>query len=309
MMEKRWKEEVTASVMDLERFAIHDGPGIRTVVFLQGCPLHCIWCANPESQVIGAQLMYGESRCVGCGVCAGNCPASAIAFREGRPQFCRERCIHCRCCEKGCLQGAIGFSGKSMTVEEIMEEVLRDQDYYENSGGGVTFSGGDPFVQFPALSELLKRCREQGLHTAVETCGQTSFSNIRQAEPMVDLFLFDLKHVDAEKLKAYTGGELHLIMKNLEYLAGVGGKKVILRVPVIPGFNHDAETMYGIVQVACRYGIETMHLLPYHTLGIDKYKRLGREYQLPRRTLLKKDELNQYRAIGEESGLTVQIGG
>lgn len=307
MMKKLRKEE--AAVMDLERFAIHDGPGIRTVVFLQGCPLHCPWCANPESQVMGAQLMYDETRCTGCGVCAGNCPALAIAFGEKRPRFYRERCINCGCCEKNCMQEAIRFSGKSMTAAEIMAVVLRDRDYYENSGGGVTFSGGEPFVQFPALLELLKRCREQGLHTAVETCGQTSLSNIRQAEPMVDLFLFDLKHVDEEKLKAYTGGDLQLIMKNLEYLAGVDGNKVILRVPVIPGFNHDSETMSEIIQTACRYGIKTLHLLPYHTLGIDKYKRLGREYPLPCRTFLKKEELNQYRVIGEESGLTVQIGG
>lgn len=302
-------EEQKVSVMELERFAIHDGPGIRTLVFLQGCPLRCRWCANPESQVPGIHLMYDRNRCAGCGQCAGDCPVSAITFENDSPRFDREACIRCRQCAKNCRQNAIRFSGRSMTVDEIVEEVLKDKDYYDNSGGGITCSGGEPFAQFTVLLQLLKRCREHGLHTAVETCGQTSLEKIKEAEPLVDLFLYDLKHVEPEKFKEYTGGDIRQILQNLEYLAGVKGDKVILRVPVIPGFNHESGILCGIFSKACEYGIKTVHLLPYHTLGIGKYEQLGRNYTLPWKTLMAKEELNQYKAMGEEAGLIVKIGG
>lgn len=310
-----WKEpgrstrQNTAEVMELERFAIHDGPGIRTVVFLQGCPLRCAWCANPESQITGRHLMYDQKRCVGCGCCAAVCPVSAITLDGKRPQFHRADCTGCGECGRKCLQNAIRYSGKTMTVDEIMAVIMRDRDYYDSSGGGVTFSGGDPFVQFPVFLEMLRRCREYGLHTAVETCGQTSLEKIERVIPLVDLFLFDFKHVEPDKFAEYTGGDIRQIIGNLECLSRTARDRVILRVPVIPGFNDDLETLCRIFDRTRGYGIKTVHLLPYHTLGLSKYEQLGREYTLSCRSLMKKEELSQYQAIGEAKGLTVQIGG
>lgn len=303
------KAELNASVMEIERFAIHDGPGIRTLVFLQGCPLHCLWCANPESQKIGEHLMYFKNKCVGCGTCASVCDSSAILFENNSPIFHRDNCTNCRQCEKSCLQNAIRFSGKTMSAEEIMQVVLRDKDYYDNSGGGVTFSGGDPFVQFAVFIELLKSCKAHGIHAAVETCGQTSIERIKEAEPLLDLFLFDLKHIDQNKFHEYTGGDINQILQNLEYVASLNKDKVILRVPVIPGLNNDYNTLCKILQKAREYSINTVNLLPYHTLGIAKYEQLGREYALKHLTSMAKDELKEYIIIGEKLGLNVQIGG
>jgi pyruvate formate lyase activating enzyme len=301
--------ELMASVMEIERFAIHDGPGIRTLVFLQGCPLQCLWCANPESQTIGEHLMYYKNKCVGCGLCAKVCENSAITFRDGRPQFHREKCIHCRRCENNCPQAAIRFSGKRMSIDEIMEIVLRDKDYYDNSGGGITISGGEPFVQFDAFLELLKRGKVQGLHTAVETCGQTSIEKIKEAEPLLDLFLFDLKHVDEDKFNKCTGGDLKQILKNLGWIARVNSEKIILRVPVIPGFNNDYYTLCKILEKARDYEIKNVHLLPYHTLGLAKYEQLGLDYKLGQMNSITKDELVEYEIIGGKLGLSVKIGG
>ncbi|MBU3113323.1 glycyl-radical enzyme activating protein [Clostridium lacusfryxellense] len=303
------KAELRAWVMEIERFAIHDGPGIRTLVFLQGCPLHCLWCANPESQAIGEHLMYYKNKCVKCGDCGSVCKNSAITFENDSPKFHRDKCTHCRQCEKSCLQHAIQFSGKTMNANEIMEVVLRDKDYYENSGGGITISGGEPFVQFDIFLELLKKSKAQGLHTAVETCGQTSIDKIKEAEPFLDLFLFDFKHIDEDKFHKYTGGDIKLILQNLKYIASVNAEKIILRIPVIPGFNNDNDTLYKMFEKACEYGIKNVHLLPYHTLGIEKYEQLGRDYKLTHMTSMKKDELKEYKIMGEKLNLNVQIGG
>lgn len=307
--ETKTEAQITASVMEIERFAIHDGPGIRTVVFLQGCPLRCLWCANPESQSIGKKLMHYKSKCIGCGSCSKVCLNGAIGYEDNHPVFFRDKCKGCGLCEESCLKDAIHFSGKRMTVEAIMSTVERDRDYYENSGGGITLSGGEAFVQFTAFMELLKQSKAAGIHTAVETCGQVSSEKIKMAEPLVDCFLFDIKHMDRERFVRYTGGDLPQIFENLDYLAGVNPEKIIIRVPVIPGFNSDRETLSGILEKAGRLRIPTVHLLPYHTLGISKYEQMGKEYEFPCSTSMAKEELTEYIALGQTMGLRVQIGG
>lgn len=304
-----WNSELKASVMEIERFAIHDGPGIRTLVFLQGCPLHCIWCANPESQTIGRHLLYDKRKCVGCGACAKNCSHQAISCVQDHPVFHREACAHCGKCMDACLQEAIRFSGKLMSVGEILEVVMRDKDYYRNSGGGITISGGEPFVQYEALMVLLEGSREMGLHTAVETCGHVPFDRVQKAEPLLDAFLFDLKHISPEKFREYTGGDLAVILQNLEYVASAAPQKITIRVPVIPGFNADEDTLNGILEKAARLGVKTVHLLPYHTMGMVKYEQLDKPYLLPCTTSMRKEELDDYRKVGEEIGVNVQIGG
>lgn len=297
------------SIMEIERFAIHDGPGIRTTVFLQGCPLHCLWCANPESQKIGVHLLYLPNKCVGCGNCVRACQDSAISFENGRPVFHREKCTLCKKCAEECPQDAIRFSGKEMTVTDIIAVILRDKEYYDNSSGGVTFSGGEAFVQFEGFMELLKQSKENSIHTAVETCGQYSTDKIIKAMPLIDLFLFDLKHTDKEKLYNYTGGDAEQILANIKYVASVNPKKIIIRVPVIPGFNFDKQELTNIFDISVEYGIQNIHLLPYHNLGINKYEQLGIPYKFDYKKSLTKEELIPFKKLGEGKGLNVQIGG
>lgn len=301
--------ELKASVMEIERFAIHDGPGIRTLVFLQGCPLHCLWCANPESQMIGRHLLYDKRKCVGCGACVKSCSHQAISWVQDHPVFLREACAHCGKCMEACIQEAIRFSGKLMSVGEILEVVMRDKDYYRNSGGGITISGGEPFVQFEAFMALLEGSGEMGLHTAVETCGHVPLDRVQKAEPLLDAFLFDLKHISSVKFREYTGGDLAVILRNLEYVASTAPQKITIRVPVIPGFNADEDTLNGILERAAGLGVKTVHLLPYHTMGMVKYEQLDKPYLLPCTTGMRKEELDGYRKVGEEIGVNVQIGG
>ncbi len=297
------------SIMEVERFALHDGPGIRTTVFLQGCPLHCPWCANPESQSIGPKLMHYKNKCVGCGKCAMICPHQMIQMKEGYPTFDRKNCKACHTCEKGCLNDAISFVGENRSIQNIMDEVMRDEAYYHTSHGGLTVSGGEAFVQFDGLMELLQMAKENMLHTAVETCGNVPLERMIQAEPYLDLFLFDLKHIDVEVFHRVTGGDLELILNNIRWIAQNHPEKIILRVPVIPGFNFDEETLCKMMDFAKQCGIQTMHFLPYHTFGIAKYERLGLPYTLECQTSLKKDELEKYVEIGKEKELEIIIGG
>lgn len=297
------------AIMEVERFAVHDGPGIRTVVFLQGCPLHCPWCSNPESQQIGTHLLHLRNRCVGCGRCEAVCPGKHISFKDHHPVFDRPRCISCKTCAAICVQDAIKFTGQSLSSSEIMEIILRDRDYYIHSGGGVTFSGGEAFTQFEGLMDLLIRCKKEKLHTTVETCGQVPLQKIRQSTSLIDLYLFDLKHADKHLLKQATGADLDTILKNLRYLAHKNPRKVIIRIPCIPGFNFNEPTLRQLFTLAKENHIQCVHLLPYHTLGKDKYAQLGLLYPYPSDQMLSKDDLIPFKRIGEEMGLQVQIGG
>lgn len=303
------KEKKDVSIMEIERFAIHDGPGIRSVVFLQGCPLHCPWCANPESQTIGSKLMYNSKKCVQCGKCVMNCPVKAIRIDSTRLKFDRKSCIQCKTCANGCLQDAIQFNGELQSVEQIVAMVMRDKDYYDTTGGGVTISGGECFVQFDGLMELLKRLKQEKLHIAVETCGQTSLDNIKAAFPYIDLFLFDLKHTDADKFYHVTGGHLETILTNIAYIAKKDPDKIILRVPVIPDFNYSDVVLKDILYFAKEYGVKRVDLLPYHTFGIGKYDQLGIPYKMECKTSLHKEELELYGKLGKEVGIQVHIGG
>lgn len=289
-------------VMDIQRFALHDGPGIRTTVFLQGCPLRCPWCANPESQPMSKQLMYRKQRCIGCGRCAQVCPTGCATMKDGWPVFDRTLCIGCGRCVEACPAQALRLSGREMEAADILAVLLRDRSYYQTTGGGITVSGGEPFGQPQGLKELLGLCKEHGLHTAVETTGNVPSHRIVACEPLIDLFLYDVKHWDPALLAQVTGGNLALILENLALLPP---EKVVLRVPVIPGFTFGEEAIRGIFRLALVRGIQRVDLLPYHTLGKGKYEQLGLPYPYGDEKALTKKDLSGFKAMGEAMGLVV----
>jgi pyruvate formate lyase activating enzyme len=301
--------EHEVSVFEIERFAIHDGPGIRTTIFLEGCPLHCEWCANPESQSASRHVMTFSKKCIGCGKCVESCPRKAISLQNGKAFIDRARCDSCGKCQEVCVNHVIQISGKIMNCEELYQIIIRDKDYYEESGGGLTLSGGEALLQIEQIIPLLIECRKQGIHIAVETCGCVPLDKIKAAYPVVDLFLFDIKSLDAEKLRRYTGGDMKTILSAFEMIAGINPDKIIIRVPVIPEFNNSEKDITKIFEFTLQHHIKEVDLLPYHTLGISKYEQLGRPYQFACKTSLQKEELNYLKEAGERRGLIVKIGG
>lgn len=301
-------DEKSLLVMELERFAVQDGPGIRTAVFLKGCDLRCPWCANPESQRCAVQMMHDSNKCVGCGVCAAACHNGAVTIAHGGvPIFERAKCVVCGECGRVCPLGAIEYSGRWKEPKQIIETVLRDRDYYAASGGGLTLSGGEPLLWGATLLPLLTLCGENDISVAVETCGQFPTEVLPNVLPFLRLFLFDIKHANAQRLKRVTGGDLKIILKNLD-AAVASGIPVIARVPVIPGFNHTEAEMCAILRLVQRHGVKKVELLPYHTLGKNKYAKLGVPYTLDS-PMLSPHDLEPYRALGGALGLAVEIGG
>lgn len=299
---------MNATIFNIERFAIHDGPGIRTTVFFKGCPLRCPWCANPESQKAARQLQHQSNKCSTCQSCVRNCPNGAILCKEGRIVINREACKKCKVCVEVCPNGALSIVGQEQSIEKIYEVLIRDKDYYEASGGGITLSGGEVMLQWKVAKELLRKAKAEGIHTAVETCGDVPIEAFEELTGYVDLFLFDIKHMDAEKLRNVTGGSLERILQNVSYLAKQKEHQMIIRVPVIPEFNDNAAVMTQIFELAQRFGIPEVHLLPYHTLGIHKYEQLGMTYQMKEQGMTK-EELQSFVRMGEQMGLSVGIGG
>ena len=301
MMEQR------VPVFNIERFAIHDGPGIRTTVFFQGCPLRCAWCANPESQTVGRKLMFLEKKCTGCGRCAQKCPRRAISLKEGKAYIDRNLCIRCGSCEETCPNEAMSISGKEMKLSEIYQIIIRDLDYYVQSGGGLTLSGGEALLHIDAVMPLLEKCREDGIHISVETCGNIPEKNIEAALAIVDLFLFDIKSLNEEKLAKYTGGNLSLILNNFSRIAKADPNKIVVRVPVIPGVNNTEKELLEIFSFAAEHGVNRINLLPYHTLGITKYNQLGMVYPFGCTESMRKETLMPFQEKGKKMGLEVAV--
>ena len=256
-------------VFDIQRFAPHDGPGIRTTVFLKGCPLHCAWCHNPESRDPGPELLLRAGRCVVCGSCIEVCPETA-AVPAGEAHGAPTACVRCGSCVEACPTGAREQAGRTMDAAAVVAEVVRDRVFYEESGGGVTFSGGEPLSQPRFLIECLDACRETELHTAVDTCGHAAPEVVLEVAGRTDLVLFDVKMADPERHLRWTGVDNRLIFANLEMLAS-RHPEVWLRVPVVPGVNDDPDNIEATAKLAARLeGVRRVCLLPYHRAGTAK---------------------------------------
>lgn len=269
----------TAELINITRYCTDDGPGIRTTVFLKGCPLSCAWCHNPESQKRGREIMYTADKCISCGRCAAVCPKGCHSFADGGHIFSRELCVDCGACVAGCPTAALEYSGSTMSLDEVFEQVIRDRIFYKASGGGVTVSGGEPLMQAQFTAALLHLCRQADIHTAVETSGFGSQEALRAVAAECDLILFDLKETDEGKHLDYTGVPLDPILANLRQLDFLG-VKTVLRLPIIPGWNDRTEHLLRAKELASSLqhcsGVQVM---PYHQLGAYKYAQLGREYR------------------------------
>ncbi|WP_296897478.1 glycyl-radical enzyme activating protein [Thiohalocapsa sp.] len=272
-------------IFDIKQFSIHDGPGIRTTVFLKGCPLSCWWCHNPEGQAMKPELILRPERCIGCGACLEVCEQGAILWRSGqdgeRIVTDRERCTACGDCVQVCYAEARELVGREVTVAEVMDAIERDTAFYDQSGGGVTVSGGEPLAQPDFLRELLRACQYRGLHTALDTCGFAPWEALDSVRQYVDLFLYDLKLMDDARHRAFTGVSNERILENLQRLSREG-HRLILRVPIIPGINDDEENLQAIGAFAADLPhLKRVDLLPYHRIGRDKYRRLGKPCPMP----------------------------
>ena len=298
---------MTGTVFDMQRFSLHDGPGIRTIVFLKGCPLHCRWCSNPESQNNSPIVMYKKSDCFKCGRCISVCKVGAISF-DNETHINREKCTGCGECTNVCPSGALVLKGKTMTIQQAIKELKKDATIFRRSNGGVTLSGGEPLVQHEFASQLLLACKSQGWSTAIETTGFGSSEAIEKVIPYVDTVLLDIKHIDPYTHKKFTGISNEVILKNAKRISQI--TKTVVRVPIIPGFNYSYKDIEDIAKfVKSLNNVDTIHLLPYHTFGENKYDLLGIEYTLDGLKRLSKEDLNEHKKIVESYGIKCIIGG
>ncbi|MBR3358948.1 MAG: glycyl-radical enzyme activating protein [Solobacterium sp.] len=292
----------TGVIFNIQKFSVNDGPGIRTVVFFKGCPLQCRWCSNPESQLPKVQVLWDAKKCVHCFHCRAICPRQAVSYANGRILIDHIACDSCMECVKECPARALKSEGETKSVQEILDVVMQDEVFYEESGGGITLSGGEMLSQPYFALELLKAAKEEGLHTCCETTGYADFKIFEQLLPYLDLLLFDCKHWDPlEHLKG-TGviNERPLINMRAAIMAG---KDVLPRIPVIPGFNDSLNDAAQMARVLKDCGASRCQLLPFHQFGENKYDLLGREYSYHNTDALHKEDLEDYRTCFVQNGI------
>ena len=296
-------------IFDIKKFSLHDGPGIRTTVFFKGCGLRCWWCHNPESQHPKSELLLRPELCIQCGTCVAECPQGAIQWSGERFITNRERCDRCGTCVTACTANAREIVGREMTVEQVMAEVLNDVIFYDESGGGVTFSGGEPLLQVEFLLGLLRACKVHDVHTVVDTCGFASPGTLDRVRPYADLFLYDLKLMDDARHRRVTGVPNGSILDNLRRLAEYH-HPVVLRVPIIPHINDDEENLRQIgALVRSLPNIKQVDILAYHRLGMDKHERLNSPNPMPETVPPSADKMAAIKCLLESFGLDVTIGG
>lgn len=271
---------LTGRISDIKHFAVHDGPGIRTTVFFKGCPLQCAWCHNPEGISIAPELAYTHQKCIGCGACVAACPTGAHTLSESTHTLDRNLCTLCGACVEACLPGALVLYGKETTVGQLLPEVLADQSFYAQSGGGVTVSGGDPLLQPEFCATFLQACQNEGLHTAVDTSGAVPWKNIERVLPHTDLFLYDIKHIDPDEHLKWTGLENGEVLANLLAI-GQAGVPVEVRIPVLPSINDGAILDRIAAFLSQVPSLTTVRLLPYHDFARSKFEAIGLKDTMP----------------------------
>lgn len=299
---------LAGTIFNIQKYSIHDGPGIRTTVFFKGCPLACWWCHNPESLAAKPELVFSKQKCIGCGDCVSNCPNAAILFSGQELRRDKTKCSLCECCTESCPTGAMEKIGRQATIAEVMEEIEKDSVFYEQSGGGVTFSGGEALQQLEFLDGLLTACKIKGFHTALDTSGYAPWESIARIAEKVDLFLYDLKLMDDKKHRKYTGVSNQVILENLEKLSA-GNRKIRIRVPFIPEVNTDAENMDRLCEYLSALKLKDVNLLPFHHIAADKYFRLGRPFRLFGLQSPSGQQVNAGLQKLQAFGLNVKIGG
>lgn len=298
-------------MFNIQGYSIHDGPGIRTTVFLSGCPLRCEWCQNPESQTVKPKLLFLSERCTCCLRCTAACPKGAIELIGGKIVNDRSKCDGCGTCVSVCLTGAREISGEMMTASDVFERVNKERIFFEASGGGVTLSGGEVLAQSKFAAEILRLCKESGIHTAIETCGYGIWESFLPILKNTDLVLYDIKHMDSEKHRQGTGVENSIILANAIRIKKELCKNIALRIPLIPGYNDDLENLKAVAEFVSDSlgGGITVHLLPYHRLGESKHERLEDGIQPLGITPPTDEKAEELRRFLENRGITAVVGG
>jgi len=307
--ERRVFERVEGTIFDVQRYSLDDGPGLRTSVFLKGCPLRCAWCANPESQHMRPELLFFESSCLTCGTCVGACKAGSRSIADNHVQWDRQACTKCGDCVQICPAQATVWSGRRIAAGEVVQQVLRDLVFYED-GGGLTLTGGEPLLQ-PAFAEaLLRLAKVEQIHTAIETTGNAPWKTIELLQPYIDLWLFDLKHMDSQLHRHWTGLGNELILSNLRKLAQLGAP-IRVRLPLIPGVNMDSDNLRQTADFVAKLGgaVQSLDLLPYHKLARAKYEALGRGDKWFDADLVSEEQIRSAAAVLRPYNLTVRIAG
>jgi pyruvate formate lyase activating enzyme len=294
-------------IFNIQKFSVHDGPGIRTTVFLKGCPLKCAWCSNPESQSFHPELLARDVNCTRCGACVRACPQGAIGITKKAGRIIdRQRCDQCLLCVQSCLYDSLRQCGNYMAVPDVLEEVLQDRLFYKNSGGGVTLSGGEPLSQRGFTKKLLEACKKEGLHTALETTGIASWDDMEGLLAFVDLILYDIKHLHSARHEKATGIPNLLILENLRRAASQC--QIWLRIPLIAGFNDSEKHIRSLALLGNEVGAKKISLLPYHEGGRTKSDQLGKVYAYPEGKAPGQKHIRKLQRVIEEAGLIVSVG-
>jgi pyruvate formate lyase activating enzyme len=297
-----------ALIFNIQKFSVHDGPGIRTTIFFKGCPLTCQWCHNPESQSYQKEILIDRERCSLCGRCKEHCSQQAIQMVNGKVLYNKNKCNYCESCVDYCYSNAREIAGQEYTVSELMIEIQKDKAFYEQSGGGVTLSGGEVMTQIGFVAELVEACKEQGISVVIDTCGYAPQESFLRIMENVDLFLYDIKIMDSNEHRQYMGQDNALILENLKLLSNKGAT-IQLRLPLIEGINTTDDHIQMIIDFISDLTIHSINLLPYHHMGKDKYKKLQMEYPLEQFSRPSEERLKEIQMMFIQKNYQVKIGG